>query len=84
MAELRTGRAHIVKSVPVEMVKELESDPVATVVAAKGIRQVYYPLNTLKKPFDDVRVRRALNYAVDREAIVRYVLDGRGEVRPAR
>jgi peptide/nickel transport system substrate-binding protein len=81
VAELRTGRAHIVKSVPVEMVKELESDPVATVVAAKGIRQVYYPLNTLKKPFDDVRVRRALNYAVDREAIVKYVLDGRGEVR---
>jgi peptide/nickel transport system substrate-binding protein len=81
VAELRTGRAHVVKSVPVEMVKELESDPVATVVAAKGIRQVYYPLNTLKKPFDDVRVRRALNYAVDRDAIVKYVLDGRGEVR---
>lgn len=81
VAELRTGNAHIVKGVPVEMIAELEKDPVATVVPAKGIRQVYYPLNTTKKPFDDVRVRRALNYAVDRDSIVKYIMDGRGEVR---
>src|SRR6185312_9903336 len=36
-------------------------------------------LNTTKKPFDDERVRQALNYAVDKDAIVKGVLRGNGK-----
>lgn len=34
--------------------------------------------NTEKEPFNDKRVRQAVNYAIDREAIVTYVLHGYG------
>ncbi|HEX7454050.1 MAG TPA: peptide ABC transporter substrate-binding protein, partial [Polyangiaceae bacterium] len=34
----------------------------------------YYRINSTRKPFDDVRVRKALNLAVDRELITREVL----------
>lgn len=36
----------------------------------------FYRINTQKKPFDDVRVRRALAMAVDRESIVKNVTRG--------
>jgi oligopeptide transport system substrate-binding protein len=36
----------------------------------------FYSINVTRKPFDDVWVRRALNYALDRDAIARDLLKG--------
>ena len=43
-----------------------------------GVHVWYLGINNQKKPFDDKRVRQALNYAVDKDAIVRDVLKGTG------
>src|SRR5262249_57640568 len=48
------------------------------ILTVPGARVIAYPINTLQKPLNDVRVRRALNYAVDREAIVKSLLGGLG------
>lgn len=40
----------------------------------------YLGMNIRKKPFDNPMVRKAINYAIDRETIVKLVLNGRAQV----
>ena len=43
-----------------------------------SLQLVYVAINTTRGPLADVRVRQALNYAVDRQRIVRNLIAGRG------
>jgi peptide/nickel transport system substrate-binding protein len=68
----------IITGPPVAQLKELATGDTA-IVTAPAVRVIAYPFNTLQKPLGDVRVRRALNLAVDREAIVTTLLQGSGK-----
>jgi ABC-type transport system substrate-binding protein len=50
----------------------------ARLLHGEELRVVYIGLNNEKSPFSDVRVRRALNRAIDTEAIIARVLFGAG------
>src|SRR5690606_6075068 len=54
------------------------TDGIETVNAA-SIRAAFLKLNTEVEPTDDVRVRQALNYAVDKQAIIDSILLGTTE-----
>jgi glutathione transport system substrate-binding protein len=76
LSMLRTGEAQFIYPVPTEMAKVLDHDPKFELINKPSIYAYYSAMNTLKKPFDDVRVREALNYAVDKDAMVRVVFNG--------
>ena len=46
----------------------------------EGLNIGYLAMNTTKPPFNDVRVRRAVNMAIDKAAIIEAVYQGAGVV----
>ena len=79
IASLQRGEAHIIQEVPSHMVSQLESDQNVQVKRCIGTTVHFIAMNTTKEPFDDVKVRRAMNHAVDMEKIVEAILGGNGQ-----
>ena len=83
MAEYEAGNIDWVQ-VPSSDIERVKSDPVFSAEFETKPRACtyYYLLNTMSPFTDDIRIRNALSYAVDRQAIVEFVTKG-GE-QPAR
>ncbi len=82
LAELLTGGVDVIQDLPVENVQQVRENKDLAVVQAKGIRQIFFPINAkADTPLKDKRARQAINLAIDRETIVRDVLQGFGEAR---
>src|SRR6266542_7122547 len=76
---LESGDTDLILNIPPEDIPRLRKDPRFTVESITTARALYVMMNVKKKPFDDVRVRQALNYAVNREAIVKSLFQGNAE-----
>ncbi|WOC15076.1 glutathione ABC transporter substrate-binding protein [Pseudochrobactrum sp. MP213Fo] len=72
-AMLQTGETQFVPSFPPELIKVAEKNPAIAVNKSPSIVEYYVSLNTMKKPFDDIRVRHAFNHAVDKDAYCKIV-----------
>lgn len=76
VAALQGGDVHIIHNIPPDMVSTLEADPSVNVKMVDGTRMHMFEMNVKMAPFDDVRVRQAMNYAIDMDAIVESILLG--------
>lgn len=63
-------------------IPDMERTRGITLVKQPGVNICYMAMNMNKKPFDDVRIREAIVYAIDREKLVREVYGRLG--RPAK
>lgn len=76
-AEYESGRLSVVE-VPAGESERWEREHGAELQRRAAIRAVYIAINTTRGPLADVRVRRALNHAVNIPAILARVAHGRG------
>ena len=76
VAMLQAGDADFIWPVPTESMSTLAADPDVYVDAGEGIVVRWLFLNTQKEPFNDVRVRQAMNYGVDKDAYIAVVKNG--------
>ena len=78
VAALQAGEVDIICKIPTTQAEYLESLDGISVVGQPSTRVVWLQFNLVggPTPLDDVRVRQAINYAVDRDALIAGVLDG--------
>src|SRR2546421_10980848 len=82
-AELRSGRVDIAPlptSLSPDAIKSLGGDPNLTVHQSNGSNLSLLTLNTAEAPLDNVKVRQAIAYAVDRESMIRDLVQGQGKI----
>ncbi|GIO96569.1 glutathione ABC transporter substrate-binding protein [Paenibacillus lautus] len=78
IAMLKTGEADFIYPMPTEQVSEVEGDSNIVIDKTDSTIVRYITLNTMKKPYDDVKVRQAINYAIDKDAYIKVVKSGLG------
>lgn len=80
LAKLQTNECQIIPAPSPVQFAVIKNNKDLTLHGVEALNVGYLAFNTAKKPFDDVRVRRALNYATDKKAIVNAVFMGSGTV----
>jgi peptide/nickel transport system substrate-binding protein len=85
-AELRSGRVDIAPlptSLSPDAIKALGEDPRLSVHQFPGSNLILLTINTQSPPLDNVKVRQAIAYAVDRDSLLRNLVLGQGTIAHA-
>ncbi|NDW54644.1 ABC transporter substrate-binding protein [Aliiroseovarius sp. PrR006] len=84
--KLQAGEVDAAEFIPFSRVAELEADPAINMNLYPSTRIIYSPINTRDiradgsaNPLADVRVRQAINYATNKDALIGLVLQGSGK-----
>ncbi|MFN8456263.1 MAG: ABC transporter substrate-binding protein [Anaerolineae bacterium] len=75
-ALLQTGEADIIANVPPELADQIAKTEGLRVAQTPSLRMIFLEFNPFQPPFDNVKVREAFNYAVDKESLINDILGG--------
>ncbi|MGH3327553.1 MAG: ABC transporter substrate-binding protein [Streptomycetales bacterium] len=76
---LRAGQADMIVLPPVPDLKALQQSPDTNVLLAPSDRTIFMAFKTPQAPLDDRSVRQAINYAVNKDSLVKNILFGAAE-----
>ena len=77
---LQNGDYDVALNLPLNQAEQVKAMDGITLEVSPAYRLDYVYLNHAKKPLDNVKIRLALNYAANREAIMKVVYFGYGEI----
>ncbi|MFT6772813.1 MAG: dipeptide transport system substrate-binding protein [Paracoccaceae bacterium] len=78
--KLKAGECHVMPYPNPADVAAMKADPAVVVMEQEGLNVGYLAYNTKVAPFDNVKVRKALNMAIDKQAIIDVVFQGSGQI----
>ena len=76
VAALLSGEVDMIVVVPPDSIQSIKDNPDLTYEQGPSLHYWFIQLNTKEPPFDDVRVRQAVNYAVNKEGLANDILAG--------
>lgn len=82
LAQLRAGQIDFTVDLAPDQIKEIQSDPNLVAVPRPSFNVGYLALNTSYKPLSDVRVRQAIDLAINKQQIVQAFWGNLGETSP--
>jgi len=78
ITEFLSGGVDVIFDVPPDNIGQVKGNPDAVFLEQPGPHVWWVTLNVQKPPFDNVLVRRAVNYAVNKDALTQDILKGTG------
>jgi dipeptide transport system substrate-binding protein len=78
--KLQAGECHVMPYPNPADLEAMRQNPDVEVLEQEGLNVGYLAFNTEKPPFDNAKVRQALNMAVNKQAIIDAVFQGAGEI----
>lgn len=80
LLDVESGQSNVMDNLAPQHVKRVKENPKLRLETQPGINIAYLSMNCGKKPWDDVRVRQAVAFALSKEKIRRAAYDGQGDI----
>jgi len=76
LMSFKSGEINVCEDLPAYEVPNIEADPNLNIQIQPQLRTIFLTLNTLCDTLKDIRVRKAIALAIDKEGIFKYVMEG--------
>ena len=80
LLDIESGQSSLMIGLSTQHIDRVKANPNLVLESQPGINVAYFAMNCSKKPFDDVRVRQAVAFAISKEKIRKAAYDDRGDI----